>query len=44
MDKNGLFAYLCNKLVQNNPFNIILLKEIIAKMTGCDIIENLGKN
>ncbi len=42
-DKLGLFAYLCNKLRKNNSFNIILLSEVIGKMTGCKSIDDFSK-
>ena len=42
-DKIGLFAYICNKLANNNTYNIILLSEVIAKKNGCEAIDNFGK-
>ncbi len=35
--------FICNKLANNDTLDLLLLKEIVAKMSGCDLIVDLNK-
>ena len=43
VDITGIFVYLCNRLGNNQTLDLILMKEIIAKMSGYDLFENLNE-
>jgi len=43
VDLTGIFVYICNKLANNDTINLLLLKEIVAKMSGCDLIADLNR-
>lgn len=43
VDLMGFFTYICQRLLKHDVNDVILLKEIFSKMSGCESFESLNK-
>ena len=44
VDITSLFAFLTNRLLDNQYLDLIILKELLSKMSGCETFEALNSN